>query len=107
MIENYFRELLGNLNWIEAIGFLGNGLFFSRFVVQWLASERAKKSIIPDAFWYLSIVGSLICLVYGCLLQRPALILPFIFNSIFYVRNLVLIYRHRRQASPSGDAAQP
>ena len=47
------------------IGFIGQGLFSARFLVQWLASERQKRSVIPEAFWYLSLAGGLTLLIYA------------------------------------------
>jgi lipid-A-disaccharide synthase-like uncharacterized protein len=64
--------------------------FFARFIVQWLASERAKRSIVPKSFWYLSIIGSLGLLVYSIHIQSLVFILGMSLNSLIYVRNLTL-----------------
>jgi len=80
--------------WV-AIGFLGQGLFTARFVVQWIASERKKKSVVPLSFWYLSIFGSLLVLSYAAWRVDPVFILAYGFNSLVYVRNLMLIFRRR------------
>ena len=105
LLRHYVSQLRGNLSFWELIGFVGQAIFCTRFFVQWIASEKKKRSIIPDAFWYLSLVGSTILLVYGLGLKRPSLILAYLFNNIVYLRNLVLIYRHRRQeaAAAAGD----
>lgn len=76
--------------WIS-IGLLGNVLFFSRWVVQWVASERARASVIPRAFWYFSIGGSLILLAYALYRRDPVFILSQLPNSIIYLRNLHLL----------------
>jgi len=78
--------------WI-VIGMLGNVLFFSRWVVQWAASEKAKMSIIPPVFWVLSIAGSLTLLAYAVYRRDPVFIVSQLPNSIIYLRNIHLIRR--------------
>lgn len=73
------------------IGFVGQMFFTMRFLVQWVYSEMRKKSIIPTAFWYLSIVGSSLLLAYAFYRKDPVFILGYLFNSVVYIRNLVLI----------------
>jgi len=75
------------------IGFAGNLVFFSRFMVQWIVSERQKRSVIPVSFWYLSLVGSLVLLAYAIYTKNLVFILAFAPNSLVYIRNLWLIYR--------------
>ena len=77
------------------IGFAGNAVFFLRFVVQWLASERAGRSYVPIAFWWLSIVGSLVLLGYAIHRKDPVFTLAFLPNCVVYVRNLMLIRKER------------
>lgn len=78
-----------------ALGFIGQGLFSARFVVQWLASEKKGESVVPVSFWYLSIAGSLTVLAYAIYRLDPVFILAYGFNSFVYVRNLMLIFRKR------------
>ncbi len=82
------------------VGFGGQMVFASRFWVQWVASERAKRSIVPISFWYLSIVGGLLSLAYAIYRLDPVFILGQLTGSVIYVRNLALI-RQARQA-PAG-----
>lgn len=94
------------MNWSDtpfwlAFGFVGNIAFFSRFLVQWVASERAGRSYVPVAFWYLSLVGSVILLAYAVHRKDPIFTLAYLPNSVVYVRNLVLIRRHDEKGSPS------
>ena len=84
-----------------AIGLAGNAAFFARFLVQWIASERAGRSYVPLAFWYLSIAGSLILLAYAIHRRDPVFTLAFLPNCVVYVRNLVLLRRTGAQESPS------
>jgi lipid-A-disaccharide synthase-like uncharacterized protein len=86
-----------------AFGLLGNAAFASRFLVQWIASERAGESVIPKAFWYLSIVGSMILLVYALHVKNLVFTLAYLPNCVVYVRNLVLIERKERRLAAIGD----
>lgn len=79
------------------IGFLGQGLFASRFVVQWIYSERKGESSIPTIFWYLSIFGGIGLLIYAIFRKDPVIILGQSFGIFIYLRNLFLIYRKRNE----------
>ena len=83
--------------WI-GIGLLGQALFTSRFLVQWLVSERRGESVVPTAFWWLSILGGLTLLSYAIWRMDPVFILGQTFGVIVYGRNLILIARKRRGA---------
>jgi lipid-A-disaccharide synthase-like uncharacterized protein len=78
--------------WI-IIGFIGQGLFFMRFFIQWMASEKEGRSVIPHAFWYFSIGGSAILLAYAIWRQDPVIILGQSTGLLIYFRNIYLI-RH-------------
>jgi lipid-A-disaccharide synthase-like uncharacterized protein len=78
-----------------ALGFVGQALFFSRFAVQWIASERRQQSHVPVAFWWLSLAGSLITLAYAIHRRDPVFVLGQAFGWLVYSRNLRLIYRER------------
>lgn len=90
-------------------GLLGNLAFFSRFLVQWVASERAGRSFIPLSFWYLSLAGSLVLLVYAIHRRDPIFTLAYLPNAVVYVRNLVLIRRHETtdRIHPGAPLASP
>tara|TARA_Y100001970_G_scaffold129887_1_gene160159 strand:- start:36212 stop:36499 length:288 start_codon:yes stop_codon:yes gene_type:complete len=75
------------------IGFLGQGLFASRFIVQWIFSEKKGESAIPVVFWYLSIFGGLGLLTYAIFRKDPVIILGQSFGIFIYLRNLILIYK--------------
>lgn len=83
--------------WI-IFGFIGQFLFFMRFVVQWLVSEKKGESVIPNAFWYFSIVGSVIVLAYAIHRLDPVFIIGQSVASLVYIRNLMLIYKKKRGA---------
>lgn len=88
--------------WI-AIGFLGQGLFFGRWIIQWLASERSASSKVPVAFWYMSLIGGLITLAYAIYRKDPVFIAGQSIGSVVYVRNLMLIYRPNLSKSVKSD----
>ena len=77
------------------IGFVGQGLFASRFWVQWIASEKQRKSIIPVAFWYLSIAGGVTLFAYALYREDPVFIVGQATGLLIYSRNLYFIYRER------------
>jgi len=87
--------------WI-AVGFFGQALFFGRFFVQWIASERRKESVIPRSFWFLSLGGGLILLLYSIHRRDPVFIVGQATGMFIYTRNLWFIYR---TAPPSVPAA--
>jgi lipid-A-disaccharide synthase-like uncharacterized protein len=78
------------------LGFVGQAFFFSRFVVQWVVAEKRGESVVPTAFWYLSICGGLILLLYSIHLLDPVFIAGQALGSLVYVRNLVLIHRKKK-----------
>ena len=75
------------------IGFTGQFIFASRFVVQWIYSEKKGKSAIPIIFWYLSIFGGLGLLTYAIFRKDPVIITGQLFGIFIYLRNLILIYK--------------
>jgi lipid-A-disaccharide synthase-like uncharacterized protein len=89
-----------------AIGFLGQGLFFGRWVVQWIASEKKAESQVPLSFWYMSLIGGLITLAYAIYREDPVFIAGQSIGSIVYVRNLMLISR-ASQAKPPVSPSPP
>jgi lipid-A-disaccharide synthase-like uncharacterized protein len=93
--------------WI-GIGFLGQGVFFMRWVIQWLASERSARSHVPVAFWYMSLIGGLITLAYAIYRQDPVFIAGQSVGAFVYLRNLMLLSRPSRQAtSPDEPSVLP
>ena len=81
----------------KVIGWLGNAVFFSRFFVQWYATEKLKQVVVPTAFWWLSLAGSLLLLSYALFYKTDdVFIFAYAFTWIPYIRNLVI---HRRHAA--------
>ena len=83
------------------LGFVAQALFTMRFVVQWIASERARKSVMPVAFWFFSIGGGALLLVYALYRKDPVFIAGQALGLVVYVRNLYFIIVNGRQSSAS------
>jgi len=81
--------------WWKIIGWLGNLVFFSRFFVQWYATEKRKQVVVPTAFWWLSLAGSLLLLAYALFANHDRIfIFAYAFTWIPYIRNLIIHRRH-------------
>jgi lipid-A-disaccharide synthase-like uncharacterized protein len=93
------------------IGFVGQALFSARFIVQWLASERARRSVIPVAFWFLSLAGGVTLFAYALYRQDPVFIVGQGAGLFVYSRNLYFVFRERNEPSAApppvpGEAAR-
>ena len=87
--------------WV-VIGYLGQVLFSCRFLIQWIASERRKASVVPVLFWWFSLGGGVLLLSYAILRQDPVFILGQSAGLIVYVRNLWLLRRQRALGEATG-----
>ena len=89
------------LDWsyLTLLGFAGNSIFATRFLIQWIASERKGESVIPVSFWYWSIVGSVVLSLYFIFRRDPVGILATLPNSFIYYRNLHLIKKQQMRLS--------
>jgi len=85
----------GEQIWL-GVGFLGQAMFTGRFVIQWLASEKARKSVIPTLFWYFSIAGGATLLVYAIYREDPVFIVGQAAGLGIYLRNLWFTLREKR-----------
>jgi lipid-A-disaccharide synthase-like uncharacterized protein len=84
--------------WV-VLGFIAQAFFTMRFVVQWIASERARKSVIPVAFWFFSIGGGVLLLIYALYRRDPVFIAGQAFGLLVYFRNVYFIVAHRRETA--------
>lgn len=100
MLTNYFYDVfVANFDGWVILGFVAQGFFTMRFVVQWIASERARKSVIPVAFWFFSIGGGVLLLAYALYRRDPVFIAGQALGLIVYCRNLYFIILNGRQSS--------
>ena len=94
---DYFNQLTNVELLFLIIGFTGQALFASRFIVQWIYSENKGESVIPLSFWYLSIFGGVGLLIYAIFRKDPVIILGQSFGILIYLRNLILIYKKHNE----------
>ena len=78
------------------VGFGGQGLFAARFLIQWITSESAKRSVIPIAFWYFSITGGMVLLTYAIWRKDPVIIAGQSVGILIYARNLYFIHKEKK-----------
>ncbi|MDC3177025.1 lipid-A-disaccharide synthase N-terminal domain-containing protein [Pelagibacteraceae bacterium] len=99
----YLLEIIGlnNLSYNEILwvtfGTLGQVIFFSRWLIQWISSERHKKSVIPVAFWWCSFFGGLITLIYAHHIKSFPFMLAQAIGILVYSRNILLIHKGKNE----------
>jgi lipid-A-disaccharide synthase-like uncharacterized protein len=93
----FFMQLNG---WL-LLGYAGQMLFTMRFIVQWVASERVGRSVIPVAFWFFSIGGGMLLFIYALYIRDPVFIIGQGFGLLVYLRNLYFVFRERQVKAPA------
>jgi lipid-A-disaccharide synthase-like uncharacterized protein len=101
-VGDYLHDVfVARLDWWVLLGFLAQAFFTMRFLVQWLASERVGRSVIPIAFWWFSIGGGLLLFIYALYRRDPVFIAGQGFGVFVYLRNLYFVLRDRRRDVPA------
>jgi len=99
-VGTYLHEVfVAKFQWIVVLGYVAQLMFTMRFVVQWIASERAGKMVMPIAFWFFSIGGGVLLFAYALYARDPVFILGQGFGVFVYARNLYFELRDRRRAA--------
>jgi len=102
-LGSYLREVfVAKFDFWLLFGLAAQLVFAARFLVQWISSERAGKSVIPFAFWILSVAGGLMTLLYGLVKREPVIIVGQGLATFIYLRNIMLIFKDRNQKSGAG-----
>jgi lipid-A-disaccharide synthase-like uncharacterized protein len=102
-IRAYLYDVfVAKLDFWLVFGIAAQLLFTARFIVQWIVSERLGKSVVPLAFWFLSMGGGVMLLIYGLVRREPIIIMGQALAVFIYLRNLMLIFRGKTGASESG-----
>lgn len=103
-LGNYLYDVfVAKFDFWLAFGLVAQLFFTARFLVQWISSERAGRSVVPMAFWFFSMGGGLMTLVYGLVKREPVIIVGQALATIIYVRNIMLILKHRTRESQTLD----
>lgn len=98
MLGSLFPWLYTDSKWWTVFGLAGNLMFSSRFLIQWLYSEKLKRVVVPPVFWHLSFWGSVIALVYAFHVDKLPVILGYVFLPPLYARNLVLLHKGKKSS---------
>ena len=103
-LGNYLYDVfVAKFDFWLLFGLIAQLMFAGRFLVQWIASERAGRSVVPMAFWVFSIGGGLMTFVYGIVKREPVIILGQLLANVIYVRNVMLIWKNRGSGSQTLD----
>src|SRR3569833_750389 len=103
-LSNYLYDVfVAKFDFWLAFGLVAQLFFTARFLVQWIASERAGNSVVPMAFWFCSMGGGLMTLVYGVVKREPVIILGQSLATVIYIRNIMLIVKNRGRGSMTLD----
>jgi len=103
-LNDYLYEVfVAKFDFWLVFGLVAQLFFTARFLVQWIASERAGNSVVPIAFWFCSMGGGLMTLVYGIVKREPIIIVGQLLANIIYVRNIMLIWKNRGSGSKTLD----
>lgn len=104
LLSWYAERTTSELVWI-GIGFFAQALFMGRFVVQWIASERARRSVVPEIFWYFSIGGGVLLLAYSIYRVDPVYMFGQGLGLLIYIRNLYFVWSHKKTGAPDAAGA--
>ncbi len=100
MVEKFIYYF--NLDWGVLWGLIAQGIFFLRFFIQWLQSEKKKKIVIPLSFWWLSILGAAMLFIYAMIRRDIVFILTSVMQLVIYSRNFVIAYRAKDEVTNEG-----
>ncbi len=95
-LYGWWQDATAEKGWLVVFGLAAQAMFMARFIVQWLASEKAKRSVVPEAFWYFSLAGGLMIFTYGILDRDLVVIAGQLPAVAIYTRNLHLIRQEKR-----------
>jgi len=99
-LGNYLYDIfVAKFDFWLAFGLAAQLSFAARFLVQWIASERVGKSVVPMAFWFFSVAGGTMTLIYGLVKREPVIIIGQALATLIYIRNIMLIWKNRGSGS--------
>ena len=101
---NYLYDIfVAKFDFWLAFGLAAQLAFAARFLVQWIVSERAGKSVVPMAFWFFSVAGGTMTLIYGLVKREPVIIFGQLLSNVIYIRNIMLIWKNRGKETQTLD----
>lgn len=103
LLDYLYDVFVARFDFWLAFGIVAQLLFTARFVVQWISSEKAGKSVIPMAFWFFSLAGGMMTLVYGLVRREPIIIMGQALAVFIYIRNVMLVLRERGKGGTGED----
>lgn len=106
LLDWLYAVFVENFDAWVIIGLVAQAMFMMRFVVQWIASERVGRSIVPVAFWFFSIAGGTMLLVYSIVREDPVFIAGQSLGLLIYFRNIFLIFKEKRQNADSNSGTR-
>jgi lipid-A-disaccharide synthase-like uncharacterized protein len=99
-LGNYLYDIfVAKFDFWLAFGLVAQLAFAARFLVQWIMSERAGKSVVPMAFWFFSVAGGTMTLIYGLVKREPIIIFGQLLSNVIYIRNIMLIWKNHARES--------
>jgi lipid-A-disaccharide synthase-like uncharacterized protein len=103
-LGNYLYDVfVAKFDFWLGFGLVAQLFFTARFLVQWISSERAGRSVVPMAFWFFSVAGGTMTLIYGLVKREPIIIFGQLLSNIIYVRNIMLIIKSKARGSQTLD----
>jgi lipid-A-disaccharide synthase-like uncharacterized protein len=103
-LGNYLYDIfVAKFDFWLAFGLVAQLSFAARFLVQWIMSERAGKSVVPMAFWFFSVAGGTMTLIYGLVKREPIIIFGQLLSNVIYVRNIMLMWKNHAKGSQTLD----
>jgi lipid-A-disaccharide synthase-like uncharacterized protein len=98
-LNAWWAAVSGVETWWVVFGLAAQSMFFMRFLLQWIASERVKRSVVPETFWYFSMAGGSMLFLYGVHRADPVIMIGQFAGLFVYARNISLIWLHKRRLS--------
>ena len=105
LAEYFYDVFVTRFDFWLAFGVIAQVLFGLRFIVQWIASERAGRSVMPLTFWFFSMGGGVLTLIYGLARRDGVIIIGQALSILIYIRNLMLIFKEERERAGKGAAS--
>ena len=95
MIQNWWHQFIASMEWWDLFGYGGQACFSARWLWQMFVSHKAKQSVVPSVFWYISLAGAALYLIFGIAIAKGPIILAGVFGLVVYLHNISLLRKSR------------